>query len=348
MGRKRFAEYATEWSPPDYTVDAAGKVVGGYTPPEPHNWNRWGPDDERGAANLTTAECVRDAATLVRDGAVFSLGLPLDRTAPIAAGRPLVHYYSMSGTDHVCGTPYNTPRPDDDLRTSRVGKPFTDDGVHMALQTATHWDALCHVLHEDVFYNGHWAGGFTASDGPQRLGIEAHRNSFVGRGVLLDVARHAGVDHLAPGAPITSAEMDAVCEAQGVTVRAGDIVLFRTGYLSTWYALTTDSERAAWIAGPTPGVGLDGAEWIAAHDVAAVASDTLPFEVEPREDPERDPLRVHVRLIVDLGVAIGELWNLDDLAAACAADRRWEFLLVAPPLNIPGGVGSPLNPIAIR
>ncbi|RNL62800.1 cyclase family protein [Nocardioides marmoriginsengisoli] len=338
MGRRSFGFYDPQWAPPAYTVDEHGKVVDGYMPPGVNNWGRWGDDDQRGASQLIgPAETLR-AARSVSKGAVFSLALPIDATAPRWPGRPAAkHYFAVSGSDVLAGSKFSEFFP---------GHVHLDDHLDMALQGSTQWDSLAHIPVDDSFYNGYWVGTAT-SDGAPFDHIGHQRESFVGRGVLLDVARHQGVQSLEPGYVITPDLLDAVCASQGIEIAPGDIVLIRTGYLALWWDLTTDEEKLAYFMNGCPGPGSACAQWFADHDVAAAATDTVGFEAMPAEDPEK-PFDLHRRLLCDLGVTIGELWNLDALATDCAEDGTYEFLLVAPPLNIPEAVGSPLNPIAIK
>lgn len=338
VGRKAFGHYDMPWSPPDYTVDANGKVVGGYSPPGVSNWGRWGQLDQRGASQLIGEAETLHAAHCVRRGAVFSLALPIDATAPRWPGRPPAkHYFAVSGSDVLAGSRFSEVFP---------GHVHLDDHIDMALQGSTQWDSLAHIPVEDTLYNGFWVGSAT-SDGAPFDHIGHQRESFVGRGVLLDVARHRGVDSLGPGQVIGPDELDAVCTAEGIDVQPGDMVLIRTGYLSQWWSLDTEAARLAYFTEGCPGPGAASAQWFADKDIAAAATDTVGFEVMPSEDPEQ-PFYLHRRLLCDLGVTIGELWNLDALATDCADDGVYEFLLVAPPLFIPEAVGSPLNPIAIK
>jgi len=154
MGRKGYATYGSSWTPPDYEVDERGKLVGGYTPPGRHNWGRWGEEDERGAANLTTPAMIAAAAKLVESGEVFSLALPIGDPTPAFPGRPTgKHYFLMSGTDAVSGSPYNEHAP---------GFVYNDDAIDIVLQGSTQWDGLAHAVAEDSVYNGFWAGNVTA------------------------------------------------------------------------------------------------------------------------------------------------------------------------------------------
>ncbi len=340
MGRKEYATYASSWSPPEYEVDERGKLVGGYTPPGRSNWGRWGELDERGAANLTTPAMIAAAAKLVEHGDVYSLALPVDSTTPAFPGRPTgKHYFLASGTDAVAGSPYNELAP---------GFVYNDDAIDIVLQGSTQWDGLSHAVAEDSVWNGFWAGNVTAMRGAPVAAIGAMRESFIGRGVLLDLARVAGVDSLEPGHVVTPAELDAACEAHGVTVGEGDILLLRTGYLSRWWDLETPEQKSDYFTDGEPGPGFACVDWFADHDIAAVTCDTVGLEVLPGEPDQPRVLPVHHSLLVDLGITIGELWDLERLGEACAADGRYEFLLVAPPLYLPRAVGSVLNPIAIK
>lgn len=339
MGRSRFGTYEAAWKPPTYTVDGRGKVVGGYQPPGINNWGRWGEDDRLGTLNLMTADRIRHAATLPKKGKVFSLALPLDDTAPCWPARPRTcHYVIQPGSDVVTGTPMSLIKP---------GYNWTDDIIQMATQGSTHWDGHAHQPAEDSFYNGFWVGSMTGMAGSEVLGIGNWRTTCTGRGVLLDLARHEGVDRLAPGTAYGADELDAVCEAQRVEVLPGDIILIRTGAMGHWWTLETPEQQLNWFYEGWGGIGRSAVEWLHRHDVAAGASDTVGFEVYPHEEPDVNyPL--HPRLLVDLGFPIGEMWELEALAEDCAADRVYEFLLIAPPLFLPKAGGSPLNPIAIK
>jgi kynurenine formamidase len=337
MGRRDYATYSKSWTPPTYKVDDDGKVVDGYRPAGRNNWGRWGDDDRRGTANLIDAERVLQAARLVRHGDVYSLALPIDATAPRWPDRqPHNHYFLMTGSDSITGNPYN------ELAEGFI---FNDDSIDMSLQGSTQWDGLGHVEVKDTLYNGFWAGNITATGGDSVLGIGRLAESFVGRGVLIDLAHAAGVESLAPGTVVTPEMLDAACESQGLTVEEGDVVLLRTGFQPRWWSLTNDDEkREYWSSWPGP--GLAGAEWLLEHGASAAACDTVGFEVMPGEGEEIYP--VHQLLLVDCGFTIGEMWELEKLSAACAEDGSYEFLLIAPPLNFPRAVGSPLNPIAIK
>ena len=161
--------------------------------------------------------------------------------------------------------------------------------------------------------------------------------------MLLDIARLKGVDWLEGGYVITPEDLDAAAERQGVEVGAGDIVLFRTGWRTKF---VTERDAAAFMAGE-PGLGLACCEWLHAKEVAVVASDNWAIEVLPGEI-DTEVLTVHMVLIRDMGMTLGEILDLDELADDCEADGVWEFLLTAPPIKFTAAVGSPINPLAIK
>jgi kynurenine formamidase len=339
VGRTKPGDYASSWRTPDYSVDERGKVVGGYEPREPNNWGRWGEDDQRGTQNLIGSEERIAAAQLVRTGKVFSLSLPLSAEAPVYPPRPAPQRLAtMTGSDAVTGSPAHEAGP---------GLQWSDDILTVGTHGSTHWDGLGHVMFEDSLYNGFWAGNVTAHSGCRVLGIEHQRDCFVGRGVLIDVPRHQGADVCPARQVITAAVLDAVLEAQGVELRSGDMVLVRTGYLGRWWTRPSDLTPIKYFL-DSPGISRDTIPWLHHHGVAALAADTVGVEPLSPEDPQERTLPLHIGSLVDLGLTLGELWVLDELAADCAEDGTYEFMLVAQPLNLPGGMGSPLNPIALK
>ena len=291
------------------------------------NWGRWGTDDERGTINLITPERLVAAAQLVRRGAIFDLGIPFDGNGPQPGGGRINPVRLMSET----GADQDYPG----------GFHYADDYVFMPLQSASQWDGLAHVHYDDQLFNG-----FPASDvgphGARHCSIDKMAKGIVGRGVLLDIARLKGVDWLQAGEVITPEDLDAAAERQGVSVGPGDILLFRTGWRSKFVQENSPTE---FMAGE-PGLGLACCEWLSERDVAAVASDNWAIEVLPGEND--DVFAVHMVLIRDMGMTLGEILDLDELAADCAAEGVWEFLLTAPPIKFTAAVGSPINPLAIK
>jgi kynurenine formamidase len=211
--------------------------------------------------------------------------------------------------------------------------------VHMALQSSTHWDALSHVTYDGRMFNGHSPDAITFM-GATRCGIEKVA-SIAGRGVLLDVARAQGLEYIDEAYVITPEDLDATAEAQGVDIRSGDILLLRTGHIKH----LKEGDKVRYIQ-PTPGPGMEAVRWFRRHDIAAVAADNMTLEVWPSEDGMVLP--VHALDLVEMGLFQGQNFDLDELAAACAADGRYDFFLSAQPERFVGGVGSVTNPVAFR
>ena len=188
------------------------------------------------------------------------------------------------------------------------------------------------------------------SEGDQFTGIETAAAPIAGRGVLLDVGRAIGTDgELPDGFPIAAEHLDATARQQGVSVGRGDLVCVRTGQLTR--ARRSIAEGHGWgeyAGGPAPGLSFTAADWLYASEIAGIATDTWGFEVRPNEFdvPAFQPL--HQVVIPHIGLFIGELWDLDELAEDCAADNVYEFWLTAAPLPVTGAVGAPVNPIAVK
>ena len=162
--------------------------------------------------------------------------------------------------------------------------------------------------------------------------------------MLLDIAGLVGVEWLEAGFAIQPSHLEAAMERQGgVEVGPGDILVVRTGWRRYWLA----ERNAKSFQGRQPGLGLACCAWMHARDVAAVASDNTAVEVAPYEQKGM-MLPLHAILIRDMGMTLGEMFDLEELTADCEADGVWDFFLCAPPLKVKGGVGSPLNPLAIK
>jgi kynurenine formamidase len=300
------------------------------------NWGRWGDADELGTMNLVTPQKILDASRLVTKGSVFSLALPLDSTGPMNGrfGRfNPVHVMLADGGDVLAGEQGEL----DILR-------YSDDAVFLPLQCSTQWDALAHIFFDGLMYNGYHASEVT-SRGARKNSITALKDRVVTRGVLLDIARHRGKPWLEPGEAIEGADLAACAAEAGLDIGPGDVVLIRTGGIAQ---VEQDGEwNDAYRGGDAPGIALSCADFLCPLDVAAVATDTWGTEVRPNETPDVfQPL--HLVMLVNAGIHLGEMWYLEELAADCARDGVFEFLLVAPPLTITGAVGSPVNPQAIK
>jgi kynurenine formamidase len=302
------------------------------------NWGRWGPDDRLGTVNFIDEAKRRQAAGLVRRGVSISLSQSFDTDGPQKGWRRRtnpVHTMTDTGTDAAAG---------------KQGFPHgiggADDVIAMPLQCSTQWDGLGHIFDHGMAWNGRPAGDVVTSDGDLVTGIEHLASSIVSRGVLLDVGRVVGEDgELPDGFAITEEHLQATIAAQGSTsqVGRGDIVLVRTGRL-------TRARREGWhdyAGGASPGLSFWTAGWLHSTEIAAIATDTWGFEVRPNEFPNAfQPL--HQVAIPNIGLLIGEMWDLDALGEDCAGDGVYEFLLAAGPLKVTGAVGAPLNPLAVK
>jgi kynurenine formamidase len=311
------------------------------------NWGKWGADDERGTLNYIRPEDIVRAAGQVKRGAVFSLAIPFDAKGPqINQPRRFnpIHRMMITGPDCTTGA-IKFPG----------GVGFSDDMIIMPLQCGTQWDALSHCFEDGRMYNDRDANE-VSSRGAKRNGIDkvaggaggpggpGGPGGIVARGVLLDIPRVKGVAWLEPGYAITADDLERAIANHRVEVRTGDALLVRTGHM------TLCKDRGGWgdyAGGDAPGLSFHTADWVHAHEIAAVATDTWGMEVRPNEIPDSfQPL--HQVFIPNMGLTIGEIFFLDELAADCARDGVYEFFFVAPPLPITGAVGSPINPLAIK
>jgi kynurenine formamidase len=303
------------------------------------NWGRWGADDEIGTLNFTRPQDVVAAAQLVRKGKVMSLALAYDSKGPQGGKSnypPLgrfnpIHVMTRTGTDAYSGVL--------DHRKIRAA----DDILILPLQSGTQWDGLGHIFYGDNMWNGYDCRTVTSA-GAQKCGIEQTRERMVGRGVLLDIARLLGQEHLPDGFVITNAMLDAAERKFNVDLRCGDFLLVRTGQME---AKLQAGNWDGYSGGDAPGLGFETLDWLHAKQVAAIATDTWGVEVRPNESEEATQ-PWHWIAIPMMGLSLGEIFYLAELARDCAEDGRYEFMFVAPALPITGAVGSPVNPLAIK
>ncbi len=293
-------------------------------------WGVFGADDNLGLINLLTPERVVEAARLVRRGALFPLDAPLNAfVPPIAASRGIPRHHVL----HTPGT---------------FG--FDDVYDNFFPQGSSQWDSLGHVgFAPDAFYNG--ASEEDVATGRRNTIDYWARHGIAGRGVVLDMVRtmaEAG----RPYEPGTSTsfgveDMELARERAGVEYREGDIVVLHTGF-AAWFVAQPLQVRTPVARGMTT-PGIEATEEMCRYlwdaHIAAIACDTFAVEVFP---PKPGGLFGHRVLIGQFGMALGELWWTEDLAADCAQDGVNEFFLVSAPLQAPGGIGSPANAVAIK
>ncbi len=281
----------------------------------PSNWGRWGDEDERGTLNLLRPEHIVAAAKLVRRGVVVPLGAPLSPIGPIAPVRDRTWHTVKYRLGPLTGV--------------------AEDVLTVNSHAGTHIDALSHALLRGKMYNGFSVAECISSQEITRNAVTSI-GAIVARGVLLDVARHRGVEHLELGDVIFPEELDACAREEGVSLGAGDVCLVRTG----WYRIF-ETDRARFDEGE-PGLSYRAAEWFHERGLIAVGSDNCAVDVLPGEEGVR-PYGLHPRVINQQGGYLIEYLDLE----ALAREETYEFLFVAAPLLISGAAGSPLNPVAV-
>ena len=282
------------------------------------NWGRWGADDTLGAANLITPAKRLEALALPETGATVSLGHDLMDDL----GGPL--FGSPFALDMIINR--DPPQVRDRLNLDYHGVFFT------------HLDALCHMVHDGRIYNGHDFQETVTEGGCARFGIEGLRDGVVTRAVLIDVPRLRGVPYLEPGTRIYSDDIEAWEKMAGVRVGAGDALLVRTGRWARRAALGNDQGWAGMDASFLP--------LLAERDVALFGSDTA-HEIGLNNIPDLPLAVIHKFAIVALGMNLLDNLDLEAAAETAARLERWEFLLMASPVRVPRGTGSPINPIAV-
>jgi kynurenine formamidase len=311
----------------DLPRDAAGAPIG---------WGVFGPGDAVGRMNLQSADAVAAAARSVTRGAVFPLNAPHDLFSPPLFGRGAIRHTRV-------------PLPS--------GAAFDDVYDNYYPQASSQWDALSHEGYQpDTFYQGVTSAEILRGE---RNGIEKWaERGIAGRGVLLDVSRvlAAAGRPVDPGTStaLTVDDLELARKEAGIEYQAGDVVLIRTGFVE-WYQQQDQTARTAMSRpGALTAAGIEHTEAMARYiwdsGASAVVSDAPGLEVWPPDPrPEAAPFGyLHRILIGQFGLAIGELWWLADLASDCATDRRYDFLLCSAPVNVPGGIGSPANAVAIK
>ncbi|WP_171961941.1 cyclase family protein [Bordetella trematum] len=336
--------------------------------PQGSNWGDFGEHDQLGRVNLLGPQQVLKGIQEVRQGLVFCLSLPLDLPGGMALN-PRRQPPRLSGTQRD-GVPYMNFAMEN-LDPSSIDV-LSDDQVVMSLQYSTQWDALAHVgayfdtdgsgTPRKVYYNGYQAGtdilgpdtpadagccGGGHAMGALKLGIEhLAAKGMQGRGVLVDLVRHYGRKRQLIG----YRELMDVMEKDGVQVEPGDMLVLRTGFaeLIMEMAGQPDAEQLHQACCVLDGADDALLQWITDSGIAAICADNYAVEAYPaRERPGRKSLLpLHHHCLFKLGLPLAELWYLKDLAQALEAVGRHRFLLTAPPLRLPGAVGSPVTPIA--
>jgi|TARA_B110000263_G_scaffold32256_1_gene24486 hypothetical protein len=286
------------------------------------NWGRWGPDDNAGTINLITQSKRLEAASLVQTGKTVSCSYPLNPRGGPGNLNPFQHF--MRFTEQVS--------------VDYIGLIFHG-------YTTTHIDALCHIFWEGKMWNGKPASEVT-SIGSKSGSVDAWSQGIVTRGVLLDIPRLRGVDYVSVDEPIRGFELEEAAKSEGVELRPGDAILVRgnrIGYLE-------NNPDAVPGVPPSPGLQVDCIPVLKQHDASILVWDMLDHRPTPYSMFEVPPAPggpLHILSIVYMGLPLLDNAFLNPLAEACAERNCWEFMFTVNPLNIRGGTGSPVNPIAI-
>lgn len=341
--------------------------------PEPSTWGDFGPDDTLGRLNLLTQAKVREGIAEVVESKTFALGLPLTLPGGSALNPnrlPPIHRPNLRGELVNANCQINQLQPD-------ATDVLNDDLVVLHTQYSSQWDALVHAgalfdadgdgVPEPVYYNGYRPGidvhapidindcgispddqrGLTTTADFGPLGVHAMAAKPIqGRALLVDLAHHYGTESQL----IDFEQLEAVLQADDIDVRPGDIVLIHTGYAAKLIDMNGQPDPAVLHH---YGASLDGRDprlldWITTSKIAAIAADNNAVEQYPATPVEGPAaiLPLHEHCLFKLGVPLGELWHLTELASYLRQAGRTALLLTAPPLNLPGAAGSPVNPIA--
>jgi kynurenine formamidase len=288
-----------------------------------NNWGRWGADDQLGTLNHITPEASAAATALVRDGRTVSCANPIATAA-------------------VVSDPRRNGRPADHVMS--VGPASSGDYIGVAYHgfVNTHIDALCHIFTGPggELYNGRPASLVTAA-GAKSNSVEYWRDGIVTRGVLYDIPRMRGHDHVRDGEPVEGWDLEDWAKQVGVTPRPGDAVLVRSGAGPFW---TAHPDFEMTFPPNTPGVAVSALEYLYETNAALLGWD---LQEASRQEQYDERIPIHAVAIPHMGMPLLDNANLERLADVCAETGRYEFLLVIAPLVVNGGTGSPVNPIAI-
>ena len=307
-------EISAQANPPEVTAEQVRAWLDEFS-----NWGRWGPNDELGTLNLITAEKRLKAASMVEDGAVVSLARDVNKETAPDNPQPIGHSARFSG--------------------NRIGWGSDSYTINYHGYSYSHIDALPHTGVGGRLYNG-YSTETVGENGAEKLGVQVMQHGIFTRAVLIDIPRLRDVQFLEPGTAITREELERWERESGVEIEPGDVLLVRTG---RWAKRTQDGP---WAAGrQLAGLHASTASWLRGKDIAAIGSDgitdVLPSGVEGFTHP------LHQLLLVGMGTPLFDNLDLEEVAREASARGRWSFLFSAAPMRIPGGLGSPVNPLVI-
>lgn len=286
--------------------------------------SKFGPTDQIGNLNYVTPAKTLAATKLVTRGKSYRLGIETNKDTPAYPPRTFAITIVQPG-QNAGGTIGPT-------KTT-----YNDDLINGWAGVGSQLDGLGHIGIDNLYYNCNKGAEFAMTDGLKKLGVE-HVPAVATRGILLDMAGYFNTDIVKEGTPFNRAEIEGAMKRQGIkSIEQGDVVLFYTGWLKL---LGKDNQRFGSVA---PGLGRDGARYLASKGIAIVGSDTWSFEVVPFEK-DAGIFEVHQILIPLNGIHILENMNTEEMVK----DQAWEFLFTLGPARITGGVQAIVNPIAIK
>lgn len=319
-------------------VPAMGELLGADAP---SNWGKWGPDDELGCLNYLDAAEVLRGVGHIKSGEVFTLQIKMGREEspgdPLWPSREAMKRQNVMDESNWDG---------EDAPAFPGGLHYADDTALIFLQGSTQYDALGHVWYDGKIWNGYDARE-TVGGMAKASVLPIAEKGVVGRGVLIDMARHRGKQWLDKGETFDHNDLEDAAKAQGVTIEPHDILCIRTGFMKYWYELNDKASFYDGFIEPGLTYSRELVEWFRDREIPNLVTDTIANEVT--YDPVSGvALPLHCALMRNLGVTLTEICWFEELAEACAADGRWTFLYTAAPLKIVKGTGAPVNPVAIR
>ncbi|MFP6584454.1 MAG: cyclase family protein [Candidatus Hydrogenedentota bacterium] len=300
-------------------------IAGGNKTAAQEKWypSKHGADDTLGAINFLSPEKVVEAAKLIKTGKTYALGVELGRETP-GYGTRTFQLFAVGSGDGSGAT------------QGKNKMTANDDWIMMWLGIGSQIDGLGHLGIDHRYYNGTHISEFWVADGLTKFGIDT-LPPIVTRGVLLDIAAYRGEKMMKAGTAINRKDIEGAMNAQKIEIGKGDVVILNTG----WQALAT-SDPEKFLSGQ-PGLGVEGAKFLASKDVVAIGADQWGLEVIPGEDSEL-LFPVHQELLAKNGIYILENMKTDELVA----DKAWEFLFVLGQPKLKGAVQGIINPVAIR
>ncbi|PVH94671.1 hypothetical protein DM02DRAFT_645813 [Periconia macrospinosa] len=304
--------------------------------PPGNAWGLWGERNELGMLNLITPDTVKSAIAEIKHGIRISLDLPLDTPSHPAFDRQRFHHEILN----------------------KAPMTMNDDAIAINTQSSTQWDGFRHYGYQRTkqFYGGRVQSDF--GPGSSTLGIDqfAQTGGITGRGVLLDWYSWSKKNniHLSPfqtGA-VELSQLKTIIAEEKIELRPADILFIRVGFTAEYRSLTEEARMGFPDRQPGGLLGLeanrDSLRWLWENQFAAIASDAAGFERGPATGPYNEPdVSIHQWCLAGWGMPLGELFDLDELAAKCRELGKWTFFLSSVPLKIPGGVASPANAVAI-